>query len=148
VHVVAHSDGLPVQRRQPGRARTARAAGLSPDAHRRPAAEPAADLAPGERAGGGERGDLDADVAGGEPAGGDHDLHRRQPFSVSPAGGHPCSRIALSGTAFANDVNAIALGEIWRNVGIAALYAIAYITFALCAGLLLFEGRELGGGEG
>lgn len=58
------------------------------------------------------------------------------------------ARIALKGTVFASDVNAVALSAIWFNVGIASLYALAYATFALCAGLLLFEGRELGGGEG
>jgi ABC-type transport system involved in multi-copper enzyme maturation permease subunit len=58
------------------------------------------------------------------------------------------SRIALGGTAFANDTNAVALGEIWQYVGVATLYAIAYATFSLSAGMLMFEGRELGGGEG
>lgn len=58
------------------------------------------------------------------------------------------SRIALAGTQFASDVNAVTLGDIWTNVGIATLYAIAYATFALSLGMLLFQGRELGGGEG
>ena len=58
------------------------------------------------------------------------------------------SRIALSGTSFASDVNAVGLGEIWGYVFIAALYAVAYTTFALSFGMLLFHGRELGGGEG
>ena len=31
---------------------------------------------------------------------------------------------------------------------VAALYAICYAAFALGLGMLLFEGRELGGGEG
>ncbi|HVT89044.1 MAG TPA: ABC transporter permease subunit [Tepidisphaeraceae bacterium] len=57
-------------------------------------------------------------------------------------------RIALPGTAFAADVNAVSLAEIWRYVGIAWLYALAYATFALSAGMLLFQSRELGGGEG
>ncbi|HEY7086571.1 MAG TPA: hypothetical protein VH518_00700 [Tepidisphaeraceae bacterium] len=58
------------------------------------------------------------------------------------------SRIAISGTMFADDVNAVAVGEIWRYVGVATLYAIAYAAFALSVGMLLFQGRELGGGEG
>jgi hypothetical protein len=58
------------------------------------------------------------------------------------------SRIALAGTQFASDVNAVPLGEIWRYVGVAGLYAVAYAVFALGVGMLLFQGRELGGGEG
>jgi ABC-type transport system involved in multi-copper enzyme maturation permease subunit len=58
------------------------------------------------------------------------------------------SKIALGGTAFANDANAVPMGEIWSYVAIATLYAVAYATFALSAGMLMFEGRELGGGEG
>ncbi|WP_428938424.1 ABC transporter permease subunit [Fontivita pretiosa] len=58
------------------------------------------------------------------------------------------SRIALAGTMFAEDVNAVTVGEIWRYVGIAGLYGVAYATFALAVGMLLFQGRELGGGEG
>jgi ABC-type transport system involved in multi-copper enzyme maturation permease subunit len=58
------------------------------------------------------------------------------------------SRIALHGTGFADDVNAVSVMEIWRYVGVAGLYAIAYAVFALSLGMLLFQGRELGGGEG
>lgn len=58
------------------------------------------------------------------------------------------SKIALAGTQFAADVNAVSLGSIWQQVGIATLYAIFYTSFALSAGLLLFHNRELGGGEG
>jgi ABC-type transport system involved in multi-copper enzyme maturation permease subunit len=58
------------------------------------------------------------------------------------------SKIALAGTNFARDANAVSMGEIWQYVGIATLYAIAYAVFALSAGMLMFEGRELGGGEG
>lgn len=58
------------------------------------------------------------------------------------------SRIALAGTQFANDVNAVPVADIWRYVGIATLYAAVYAVFSLSLGLLLFEGRELGGGEG
>jgi hypothetical protein len=58
------------------------------------------------------------------------------------------SKIALAGTQFAADVNAVALGEIWKYVFIAILYAAAYAVFALSIGLLLFQNRELGGAEG
>lgn len=58
------------------------------------------------------------------------------------------SKIALTGTQFAKDLSAVPLGDIWRYVGISGLYAIAYATFALSVGMLLFQGRELGGGEG
>jgi hypothetical protein len=57
-------------------------------------------------------------------------------------------RIALAGTQFANDVNAVAVGDIVRGVMVATLYAIAYSFFALSIGMLLFQNRELGGGEG
>lgn len=58
------------------------------------------------------------------------------------------SRIAVPGTLFAQDPNAIPLHDLWTYTGVALLYAIAYATFALAAGMLLFQGRELGGGEG
>ena len=58
------------------------------------------------------------------------------------------SHVALAGTAFASDINAVPLADIWRYVATAALYAIAYSTFALSIGMLLFQNRELGGGEG
>jgi ABC-type transport system involved in multi-copper enzyme maturation permease subunit len=56
--------------------------------------------------------------------------------------------IALAGTQFASDPNAVSLATIWGYVGVAALYAVAYITFALSAGMWLFQSRELGGAEG
>jgi len=58
------------------------------------------------------------------------------------------SPIALAGTMFAQDVRAVSLGEIWQYVAVAGLYALMYATFALTAGMLLFQNRELGGGEG
>jgi ABC-type transport system involved in multi-copper enzyme maturation permease subunit len=58
------------------------------------------------------------------------------------------STIKLSGTAFAQDSRGIPLGALWLYVGIAGLYAIAYATFVLCAGMWSFQTRELGGGEG
>jgi ABC-type transport system involved in multi-copper enzyme maturation permease subunit len=58
------------------------------------------------------------------------------------------SHVALAGTQFASDINAVPISEIWQYVGVAAMYAIAYIVFALSVGMLLFQNRELGGGEG
>jgi hypothetical protein len=56
--------------------------------------------------------------------------------------------IALDGTRFAGDPQAVPLSTIWSYVAVAALYGIAYSVFALSAGMWLFEGRELGGAEG
>jgi ABC-type transport system involved in multi-copper enzyme maturation permease subunit len=56
--------------------------------------------------------------------------------------------IALAGTMFAQDVRAVTLGEIWRYVAVAGLYALLYTSFALTAGMLMFQNRELGGAEG
>jgi hypothetical protein len=56
--------------------------------------------------------------------------------------------IALAGTMFAEDVRAVSLGEIWRYVAVAGLYALFYTVFALTAGMLMFQNRELGGAEG
>jgi hypothetical protein len=56
--------------------------------------------------------------------------------------------IALPGTRFALDTQAVSLGTIWSYVAVAVLYAVAYSAFALSAGMWLFEGRELGGAEG
>lgn len=58
------------------------------------------------------------------------------------------SRIALEGTQFANDANAVQLAVIWASTGTAVAYAAAYALFALSVGMLLFQTRELGGGEG
>jgi ABC-type transport system involved in multi-copper enzyme maturation permease subunit len=49
---------------------------------------------------------------------------------------------------FADNTDAVALGALWTYVGLAALYAISYCTFVLCAGMWSFQRRELGGGEG
>ena len=54
-------------------------------------------------------------------------------------------------TAFTDPVKhpyAADLGMIWGYVGVALLYGIGYVAFALGSGLLLFENRELGGNEG
>ena len=56
--------------------------------------------------------------------------------------------IAVSGTSYAYDPQAVHLSTIWGYVFIAMLYAIAYAGFALSAGMWLFETRELGGAEG
>jgi ABC-type transport system involved in multi-copper enzyme maturation permease subunit len=58
------------------------------------------------------------------------------------------SKIALAGTGFAQDINAVSLSDIWQYVGVAGLNAIAYSAFALSVGMLLFSTRELGGAEG
>lgn len=56
--------------------------------------------------------------------------------------------IGLKGTQFEEQFNAVSLGEIWSNVGLASLHAIFYAVFALSAGLYFFRNRELGGAEG
>lgn len=57
-------------------------------------------------------------------------------------------KIAISNTQFANQPDAVQLSTIWNLVGLAAIYALAYATFALAAGLWSFRTRELGGAEG
>ena len=59
--------------------------------------------------------------------------------------------VAVPGTAFTDPdryPHAVGLGTIWGYFGVAGLYAVAFAAFALAAGLLLFENRELGGNEG
>ncbi|MFN4242346.1 MAG: ABC transporter permease [Tepidisphaerales bacterium] len=58
------------------------------------------------------------------------------------------SPIALPGTQFEGQFNAVSLGFLWTNVALAALYAATYATFALALGLYFFRHRELGGSEG
>ena len=58
------------------------------------------------------------------------------------------SPIAVAGTPFAADPKAITVLALWGFVAVAAMYAVAYVTFALSAGMLLFQNRELGGAEG
>jgi hypothetical protein len=55
-------------------------------------------------------------------------------------------RIAVG--EFASDPYAVRLGTIWSFVGLSFLYAVTYVAFALSAGMLLFQTRELGGAEG
>jgi ABC-type transport system involved in multi-copper enzyme maturation permease subunit len=58
------------------------------------------------------------------------------------------STIKLPNTTYALDVKAVPVNVIWGYVATAALYCICYSTFALSAGMWLFQTRELGGGEG
>jgi ABC-type transport system involved in multi-copper enzyme maturation permease subunit len=58
------------------------------------------------------------------------------------------STIKIASAASDEDRTAIPLSMLWSYVGIAGVNAIAYVTFALCAGLWSFRSRELGGGEG
>jgi hypothetical protein len=53
----------------------------------------------------------------------------------------------VPGTQFYH-TGTIAVSAVWGYVGIAVLYAIAFSTFALAAGMLSFSRRELGGAEG
>ena len=57
-------------------------------------------------------------------------------------------KIGLYDTEFQGLADAVQASTIWAYVGLAALYAIAYATFALAAGLFSFRTRELGGAEG
>jgi ABC-type transport system involved in multi-copper enzyme maturation permease subunit len=43
---------------------------------------------------------------------------------------------------------AVSLSFVWGNTGMAAVYALCYVTAALALGLLIFRNRELGGNEG
>jgi len=58
------------------------------------------------------------------------------------------SKIKLAGTQFAADPNGVELGTVWVYLGVAAVYAICYVTFSLAVGMWLFQTRELGGAEG
>lgn len=55
--------------------------------------------------------------------------------------------LRVPGTSF-YQTGTMALSAVWGYVGLALLYAIAYSTFALAAGMLSFSRRELGGAEG
>ena len=56
--------------------------------------------------------------------------------------------IAIVGTSFEKNPSAVPMSTIWIYLAIAAAYGIAYVTFALSAGLWSFRNRELGGAEG
>jgi ABC-type Na+ efflux pump permease subunit len=57
-------------------------------------------------------------------------------------------KISIGGMEFLNLQGAVPLSSLWGYTGTATLYAIAYATFALAVGMLLFQTRELGGAEG
>lgn len=56
--------------------------------------------------------------------------------------------IALEGTAFAEDPQAVALGSIWLYTAVAGIYFAAYVAFVLMLGYWSLKTRELGGSEG
>jgi hypothetical protein len=53
--------------------------------------------------------------------------------------------IRIAGTMFEKNPAGEYLSTIWLYLGIATAYAVAYVTFALSAGLYSFRTRELGG---
>ncbi len=57
-------------------------------------------------------------------------------------------QIRVPGTSFAQNALAVPLGTIGKYLIVAVLYGIAYATFALSAGMLIFQSREMGGAEG
>lgn len=56
--------------------------------------------------------------------------------------------IAVAGTSYAQNPSAVPVSTIWMYLAIATAYGIAYVMFALSAGLYSFRTRELGGAEG
>ncbi len=56
--------------------------------------------------------------------------------------------VKLRGTMFEFASQGVTVSEIWLGTGTAAVYAVFYITAALCLGMILFRNRELGGAEG
>lgn len=58
------------------------------------------------------------------------------------------TEIKLPGTQFANSPAGVELITLWKYLGLAAAYGAAYAAFALAAGMLSFNRRELGGSEG
>jgi ABC-type Na+ efflux pump permease subunit len=56
--------------------------------------------------------------------------------------------IAVAGTSYAQNPSAVPPSTIWTYMLIAVAYGVAYVTFALSAGLWSFRTRELGGAEG
>jgi hypothetical protein len=57
-------------------------------------------------------------------------------------------KITISGMEYLQSQSGTALSSLWAYTGTATLYALAYATFALAVGMLLFQTRELGGAEG
>lgn len=58
------------------------------------------------------------------------------------------TEIKLPGTQFSSNPAGVELVTLWKYLGIAAAYGVAYAAFALSAGMLSFNRRELGGSEG
>ena len=56
--------------------------------------------------------------------------------------------LAMWTTSYYNDPNAVPIGTVAGYLVVATLYAVTYATFALSAGMWLFQTRELGGAEG
>jgi ABC-type Na+ efflux pump permease subunit len=57
------------------------------------------------------------------------------------------SKISIAGMEYLEG-QGVPLSNLWAYTGSATLYALAYATFALALGMLLFQNRELGGAEG
>jgi ABC-type transport system involved in multi-copper enzyme maturation permease subunit len=57
-------------------------------------------------------------------------------------------KISIAGMDYLQSQGSIPLSNLWAYTGTATLYALAYATFALAVGMLLFQTRELGGAEG
>jgi ABC-type Na+ efflux pump permease subunit len=56
--------------------------------------------------------------------------------------------VAMPGSEFAEDPQAVWRADLWLYVGAAALYFAAYVTFILTLGYWSLKTRELGGSEG
>jgi ABC-type transport system involved in multi-copper enzyme maturation permease subunit len=56
--------------------------------------------------------------------------------------------VKVGGTRFEGAARGVTPAMLWAYVGVATIYALAYVGFALGAGMWLFQTRELGGGEG
>jgi ABC-type transport system involved in multi-copper enzyme maturation permease subunit len=55
---------------------------------------------------------------------------------------------ALKGSIFEHELGAVPVLDMWRYTGLAGMYAVSYAVLALAVGMLMFQSRELGGGEG
>jgi ABC-type Na+ efflux pump permease subunit len=56
--------------------------------------------------------------------------------------------VAIPGSEFAEDPQAVWRGEVWTYVAVAGLYFMAYVGFILLLGFWSLRSRELGGSEG
>jgi ABC-type Na+ efflux pump permease subunit len=68
-----------------------------------------------------------------------------EPFDLRPLTVYLPIRITPS---FANDPLGTDPATIWKCVALAGLFGVTYCTFALSAGMWMFQTRELGGAEG